>query len=198
MKRKTAREIALQLGFSVVMTEDFAENVLDEFFEGEHYASLAEESPLFAEFPDEKQMAYIRTLVQLIYTHRLELDAYIAKYSRGWKVGRISKTASAIMRCAMCEILYMDDVPNAAAINEAVELAKGYEDAEVVSFINGVLGSFMRGEIDKTEPPAGELPETGETATEAGADIPETGEKNPEPGEDAADAAPEAGEKTED
>ena len=52
------------------------------------------------------------------------------------------------MRCAMCEILYMDDVPNAAAINEAVELAKGYEEPETVAFINGVLGSFVRGEVE--------------------------------------------------
>ena len=52
------------------------------------------------------------------------------------------------MRCAMCEILYMDDVPNAAAINEAVELAKGYEEPETVAFINGVLGSFVGGEVE--------------------------------------------------
>ena len=50
------------------------------------------------------------------------------------------------MRCAVCEILYMDDVPDAAAINEAVELAKGYDDPDTVAFINGVLGGFMRGE----------------------------------------------------
>ena len=41
----------------------------------------------------------------------------------------------------------MDDVPNGAAINEAVELAKGYDEPETVSFINGVLGGFMRGEF---------------------------------------------------
>lgn len=155
MTRTTAREIALQLGFSLVMCEEFPENVLDEFFDAEHYATLGGESKLFAEYPDDKQMDYIRRLVKLIYDHRVETDAYIETYARGWKVGRISKTATAIMRCAMCEVLYMDDVPNAAAINEAVELAKGYEDADVVAFINGVLGGFMRGEV------------TGEAVTEA-------------------------------
>ena len=59
----------------------------------------------------------------------------------------------------MCEILYMDDVPNAAAINEAVELAKGYEEPETVAFINGVLGSFVRGEV---EPEAEEEQATSE------------------------------------
>ena len=50
------------------------------------------------------------------------------------------------MRVSMYEILYMQDVPNAAAINEALEIAKGYETPEVVSFINGILGSFVRKE----------------------------------------------------
>ena len=151
MTRTTAREIALQLGFSLVMCEEFPENVLDEFFDAEHYATLGGESKLFAEYPDDKQMDYIRRLVKLIYDHRVETDAYIETYARGWKVGRISKTATAIMRCAMCEILYMPDIPNAAAINEAVELAKGYEDEDVVAFINGVLGGFIRGEVEAKE-----------------------------------------------
>lgn len=155
MTRTTAREIALQLGFSVVMTESFAGDVLDSFFEEEHYHSLGGESQLFAEYPDAKQMDYIRRLVKLIFDHRVELDAYIEKYAKGWRVERISKTASAIMRCAMCEILYMDDVPNAAAINEAVELAKGYEDEDVVAFINGVLGGFVRGEVCPAETDSG-------------------------------------------
>ncbi|MBR5491103.1 MAG: transcription antitermination factor NusB [Oscillospiraceae bacterium] len=151
MTRTTAREIAVQLGFSLVMTEQFAEETLDEFFDHAHYESLAKENPLYAEYPERKQMEYIRALVQLVYDHRIELNAYIEKYSKGWKVGRISKTASAIMRVAMCEILYMPDIPNAAAINEAVELAKGYEDEEVVAFINGVLGGFIRGELGESE-----------------------------------------------
>ena len=150
MTRTAAREIAILLGFSAV-GEEGAEACLDRFFEEEHYASMAEENPLFAEFPDEQQMAYIRTLVGLIALHRAELDAYIEKYARGWKADRISRTAGAIMRCAMSEILWLPEVPNAAAINEAVELAKKYEDADTVSFINGVLGGFVRGEIETSE-----------------------------------------------
>ena len=50
----------------------------------------------------------------------------------------------------------MDDVPNAAAINEAVELAKGYEEPETVAFINGVLGSFVRGELAQEAEPTAE------------------------------------------
>ena len=148
MTRTAAREIAILLGFSVAAGGADAEETLERFFEAEHYASMAEENPLFAEKPDAHQMNYIRTLVGLIAEHRAELDAYIEKYARGWKVGRIDRTAGAILRCAMSEILWLPDVPNAAAINEAVELAKKYEDEDVVAFINGILGSFVRGEVD--------------------------------------------------
>ena len=54
--------------------------------------------------------------------------------------------AGAIMRLAMYEILYMPEIPNGAAINEAVEIAKKYETPEVVRFINGILGNFVRNE----------------------------------------------------
>ena len=75
------------------------------------------------------------------------MDGYIEKYAVGWKFARIPLVASAIMRVAMFEIMYMDDIPNAAAINEAVELAKKYESDEVVRFINGILGNFLRQEV---------------------------------------------------
>ena len=81
--------------------------------------------------------------------HGAELDGYIEKYAKGWKFSRIPLVASAIMRVAMYEVLYMPDVPNAAAINEAVEIAKKYETPETVKFINGILGSFSRQELSE-------------------------------------------------
>ncbi|MBR7149805.1 MAG: transcription antitermination factor NusB, partial [Oscillospiraceae bacterium] len=55
--------------------------------------------------------------------------------------------AAAVMRVAMYEVLYRKDIPSSVAINEAVEIAKKYETEETVKFINGILGSFVRGEI---------------------------------------------------
>ena len=151
MTRTNAREIAVLLTASMTSGEERAAEVLDRFFDGEHYLTLAEEDPLFSEAPDTTQMEYIRALVSLAGEHRQELDAYIEKYAHGWKADRLSLAAGEILRCAMCEILYLPDVPNAAAINEAVELAKKYEDAEGPAFINGVLGGFVRGETEKSE-----------------------------------------------
>lgn len=149
MTRTTAREIAVQLSFAAAASAQSAEAVLDSFFEEEHYASLAAEDELYSEYPDKKQLDYIRTLTALIINNADELDGYIERYSKGWRIGRISKTARGILRCAICEILYMDDIPNRAAINEAVELDKAYDEPNTVSFVNGVLGGFMRGEIEK-------------------------------------------------
>jgi len=146
MKRTTAREIAVQLGFCAAQSNRSVAEIAESFFDEEYYNTLASEDGLFAEYPDEGQKKYIIGLAGLAEEHREELDGFIEKYARGWKASRISKTAMAVMRCAMCEVLYMDDVPNAAAINEAVEIAKGYEEPETVSFINGILGGFMRGE----------------------------------------------------
>lgn len=145
MTRTTAREIAILLGFSVAVSGEDPETCLEQFFEPEHYETLAAENPLFSERPDPRQMEYIRTVVRLTAEHRQELDQEIETYAKGWKTSRISRTAAAILRCAMCEIRWLEDVPTAAAINEAVELAKTYENEDVVAFINGILGSFVRG-----------------------------------------------------
>ena len=74
------------------------------------------------------------------------LDGYVEKYAKGWKFDRISRTALAAMKVAMFEVMYMPEIPNAVAINEAVELAKKYDEPETVKFVNGLLGSFSRGE----------------------------------------------------
>lgn len=150
MKRTTAREIAVQLGFYADASGKSVADIAEDFFDKDYFLSLAEENELYAEYPERKQKEYIVKLATLIDDYRIQLDNYIEKYAQGWKVSRISKTAKAVLRCAMCEILYMDDIPDSAAINEAVELAKGYDEPETVSFINGVLGGFMRGEINNT------------------------------------------------
>ena len=109
MTRTVAREIAIQLSFAAQLAGDDARETADTFFSREYFATLAEEDPLFLEYPDEKQLDYIRRLTGLVYDHMYELNHMIEKYARGWRLERISRVAAAIMRCAMCEILYMDD-----------------------------------------------------------------------------------------
>lgn len=147
MTRSTAREIAIQLGFAAASSKLDPNELMETFFSQEHYETLAAEDELFSQRPDKKQMEYIRRLNTLMLENISEIDGFIERYSRGWKVERISRTALAVLRCAICEILYMEDIPDSAAINEAVELAKGYDEPDTVAFVNGVLGGFMRGEF---------------------------------------------------
>ena len=147
MTRNTAREIAAHLSYELSFTDKTVEELLQERLTSEAFAELAEEDPLYTEAPNAKQVAYITRLVTGVNEHAAELDGYIAKYAKNWKFSRIPLVASAIMRVAMYEILYMQDIPNGAAINEAVEIAKKYEDEKVVSFINGILGAFVRAEF---------------------------------------------------
>ena len=152
MTRSNAREIAVQLIFSLGFGNLSAQEVLDSQLTTERFAELAEENALYAQFPNEKQQQYIRDLVQGVFSHGPELDDYISRYAVGWSFARIPRMAAAIMRTAMYEVLYVPDVPNAAAINEAVEIAKRYETQEVVSFVNGILGRFVRAEFADTPP----------------------------------------------
>ena len=146
MTRSNAREIAVHLIYELSFGDGNAQELLDSQLTPERFHELAEEMPLYAQFPNEKQEKYIRELVQGVFSHGPELDDYIGRYAVGWNFARIPRMAAAIMRTAMYEVLYMPDVPNAAAINEAVEIAKKYETPETVKFINGILGTFVRRE----------------------------------------------------
>ena len=149
MVRNTDREIAIHLSYELNFSGKTAEELLDQRLTAAAFDERAEEEDLYREAPNAKQAAYIRRLVRGVDEHGAELDGYIEKYAKGWKFSRIPLVASAVMRVAMYEVLYMPDVPNAAAINEAVEIAKKYETPETVKFINGILGSFSRQELSE-------------------------------------------------
>ena len=74
------------------------------------------------------------------------IDAAIEKNSAKWKMNRISKVALAVLRMAICEMLYFDDIPVGVSINEAVELCKKYAAKDDASFVNGLLGSVSKEE----------------------------------------------------
>ena len=163
MTRIVAREIAVHLLFELNFGGRTAEQVLEGSLTRERFQTLAEEDPLYREFPNEKQLRYIRELVQGAYDHRPELDEAISRYAIGWSFSRLPRMAVAAMRCAMYELRYMPQIPRAASINAALEIVKKYEEPEVVSFVNGILGTFVRTELPQESEPG--CPETdGEEA----------------------------------
>ena len=164
MTRSNARELAVHFVFELGFSGQRAEELLAEALKRPVFELIGQEEPLYAEFPNVEQRAYITALVQGVEEHREELDGYISKYAIGWNFNRLPRVVVAILRVCMFEILYMQDVPNAAAINEAVELTKHYEEPELAAFVNGILGSFVR-----TEP----LPQPAAVPPGAIFDVPE-------------------------
>ena len=89
-------------------------------------------------------------IVNGVLAHSEELEQIIAKYSTTRSVSRIAKVNMVIMKIAVYEMKYCERVPNAAAINEAVELSKKYAYKADSGFINGVLNAYL-GELDGAE-----------------------------------------------
>lgn len=144
MTRTNAREIVAQLVYEMEFRDETARDVAQAHMRPEYFETLKDEADVYQEQPGIKQSAYIEQTLCGIEEKREELEGYIRKYAVGWDLKRISRTARAIMLLAMYESLYVEDVPANAAISEAVELTRKYEDEDVVSFVNGILGSFAR------------------------------------------------------
>ena len=146
MTRTNARQLAVQLVFAAAGGTDFT---AEEYFEREFYKDFSPEDGLSVETPQENEKSYICSIVNGVQAHVNEIDAAVERYAVGWSLRRISKAALAILRCAIYELSFMpaDDVPPAVAINEAVELAKSFDEPETAAFVNGVLGSYAREEL---------------------------------------------------
>lgn len=87
---------------------------------------------------------YAKETFENVCERREELDEIISSYLSGWKIGRLPKVNASILRLAIYEIKYAESVPSGVAVNEAVELAKKYSGEDDYTFINGVLGSYLR------------------------------------------------------
>ena len=144
MSRSAAREVAVQLTFASINSRQDPEELLERYFTEEYQATLAEENGAICVITEEADRDYIFRILRLIDEHRTEIDSSIETYTKGWKLERISRTALAVLRVAVCEILFLEDIPDKVSVNEAVNIAKGYDDPEVVSFVNGILGSIVR------------------------------------------------------
>ena len=144
MTRGNLRELALHLIYSWEFTGGDPDEVVKARLEEEYYAALAAENELYAERPSRKQVGYIDTVVSGVSARIDELNEIIRTYSIGWDVSRISRLARAVLQLAIFEILYVEDVPDGVAASEAVRLAKKYDGDDTGSFVNGILGSYLR------------------------------------------------------
>jgi N utilization substance protein B len=139
VSRRQAREIALQCLFHVDVGRGDPDTALFQAFSREH-----EGEGVAAEIA-EKDALYTRDLVQGTWERRDALDQVIATFAKEWAVDRMAAVDRNILRMAIYEIKHQEDVPDGVAVDEAVELAKVYASAESGKFINGILGSVIRG-----------------------------------------------------
>lgn len=79
-----------------------------------------------------------------------EIDSYIEKYSKGWSINRLDKAILAVLRLAIYEMLYADDIGLVVSINEALNLTKKYCDDKSTKFVNGILASVYK-ELDESK-----------------------------------------------
>ena len=145
MTRANARELAVHLIYSQSFTGDEPEQVVATRLEKEYYAKLSADNDVYEERPSRAQLKYIDNVVSGVANRLEDLNEQIGKYAIGWDVSRISRLARSIMQLAIYETLYVEDVPAGVAVSEAVRLAKKYDGDDTGSFVNGILGSFVRG-----------------------------------------------------
>ena len=129
MTRREAREQAFIILFEKIFDD---ESTITEIVE------TAKEAELI------KINSFAENTLNAVEEHFSEIDEIIEANSQDWTLGRLPKVTLAILRLAVAEIKYIDDVPNGVAVNEAVELAKKYGTNEDASFINGILGTITK------------------------------------------------------
>ena len=119
------------------------EAVFSLLFETEFKSGEAREDifALSCENREIEENAYIRTVYFGVCEHIEELDSFIGKYAKGWKTERISRVSRSVLRLAIFEMLYLEDVPAGVSINEAVELCKKFDEESARPFVNGILNS---------------------------------------------------------
>ena len=134
MSRRKARELALQILFNIDFTGGDPRQVTDEVYAMQDDA-----------VPDSVH-EYVDWVVAGTLAHRVEIDELISELARDWKLERMGGVDRAVTRMAIFEIKHSEGkIPPRAAVNEAVELAKHYGSDESGRFVNGVLGSLVRG-----------------------------------------------------
>ena len=137
---KLSRSEAREQAFMLLFARTFGDNTpLDE--------SLEDNAQLF----EGGVCGYAQAVVTGIEDVQDEIDADISRFlKKGWSIGRISRPSLVILRLAVYEIKYLNNIPDSVSVNEAVELAKKYTIDES-GFVNGILGSFIRSRAGEAE-----------------------------------------------
>lgn len=155
-QKVVTREYMMKLIYQTQITNEDIENILDKFLNDnlEYIANRYEELRLqYSNNPELKienldiekivDKKYMENVCKLLNQKSEIIDEMINKYAKNWTVNRMAKVDLSILRLSICEILFIQDIPNKVSINEAIEMAKLYCDDKTPKFINGILGSVV-------------------------------------------------------
>jgi len=129
-ERRIAREVALQAVYAQELSEDSIKVVETSIIDNSE--ELSEELKPFA-----------REIFETTILHKNELDSYIKAKSENWTFDRIAIIDRLIIRMAICEFLYFEDIPPKVSISEAIEIAKKYSTDDSGAFVNGILDAVL-------------------------------------------------------
>ncbi|QOX62743.1 transcription antitermination factor NusB [Anoxybacterium hadale] len=130
MRRTEARELFMQLLFQMEVQNDYGKEIKERFVQ-EHLR-------------ESNQLDYFNNLYEATANNLDQIDVKLEACSSNWKINRMAKVDLAILRLSAAEILYLDEVPDSASINEAVDMAKKFGGDDSGKFINGILGKVVR------------------------------------------------------
>lgn len=128
MKRREAREQAFVLIFERSINHDTTEEIID--------AAGLSRDVIIDEFAENIAVG--------VEENEVALDAQIQANIRGWKIDRLSKVSLSLLKLAIYEMMFVEDIPISVSINEAIDLAKKYGGADDAPYVNGVLGSVAK------------------------------------------------------
>ena len=131
-----SEQLELFFGNQVDDVEDIPQDTSGESLEELEKLALAQKEQ------EEKDKAEITDKYERIISKRAEIDKSIEEKAVGWNLKRMGKVDLTLLRLAVFEIMFDDEIPTSVAINEAVELAKAFGQEESPGFINGVLAKF--------------------------------------------------------
>ncbi|MCJ7705765.1 MAG: transcription antitermination factor NusB [Desulfobacterales bacterium] len=134
-KRRRSREFALQVLYQLEITKQGALQAMVQLREN------------FS--PEEGEDEFAKRIVLGVTEHRQEIDRLIEERSENWRLNRMTIIDRNILRIAIFELLYCDDIPPKATLNEAIDLGKRYGSEESGSFINGILDRIQNEVIRK-------------------------------------------------
>jgi len=133
--RRQARELAMQALFYMDIRKDASEETLEYFCD------------CFC--PSKKSRPFFRKLVNGVLGKKGQIDALVERFSQNWNISRMSCVDRNVMRIAIYEMLYCDDIPPKVSINEAVDIGKKFGTQESGAFINGIMDSIREALLEE-------------------------------------------------